>query len=400
MRMLHTADWHLCDKLGQHQRHTDLAQRVEVVANLCEEHAVDVLLVAGDLFYENISPEAMADALRHVNETFTNFFKRGGTILAITGNHDRDRHINMVRVGMSLAAPMPSGGNVQPGRMYLQSGPGYGTLQRNGETVQFVLLPFPTVHRYGMADDVHHSKEEQSRAFQQRIRAYLTSLIPEGKLQKQHPSVLIAHLPLSGVQLQTSHHLTEKDQVLIDDIALFDGFAYVALGDIHQPQVYKNLEHIRYSGSLDRLDFGERDNECGVVLIEIGPAGIIGSSRFLSIPATPFLQIDIEDAESELPQLAERYPQRDAAIVKVSVSTKNMNLTQDEVQKRLRAIFPRIFSIDFVEAERLHKPAEREWSPRKSMTETVREYLQHQLDGDDLKEEVLALAEQFLQEGA
>ena len=50
MKLLHTADWHLNDKLYRQDRTDDLRVRVERVAELCEEHAVDVLLVAGDLF--------------------------------------------------------------------------------------------------------------------------------------------------------------------------------------------------------------------------------------------------------------------------------------------------------------------------------------------------------------
>src|SRR6266478_5929909 len=104
MRIIHTADWHLCDRLGRIDRTVDLQKRVEHVAALCQEHAADVLLIAGDLFSEQASVEDMTDALKHVHKTFDSFFAGGGTILAITGNHDRDTRINMVRAGMTLAA--------------------------------------------------------------------------------------------------------------------------------------------------------------------------------------------------------------------------------------------------------------------------------------------------------
>ena len=50
MRILHTADWHLGDRLGRIDRTADLRTAVERVAAHCQEHRVDVLLVAGDLF--------------------------------------------------------------------------------------------------------------------------------------------------------------------------------------------------------------------------------------------------------------------------------------------------------------------------------------------------------------
>src|SRR5260370_338948 len=106
VKIIHTADWHLCDRLGPKiDRTADLQSRLERVATLCEEQGGDVLLIAGDLFSEQADGEQITDALKHVRETFKPFFARNGTVLAITGNHDRDRRINMVRAGMNLAAP-------------------------------------------------------------------------------------------------------------------------------------------------------------------------------------------------------------------------------------------------------------------------------------------------------
>ena len=83
----------------------DLKQRIETVAKLCEEKAADVLLIAGDLFSEYAELEHISDAFSHLHTTFKPFFQRGGTILAITGNHDRDHKINTVQSGMKVAVP-------------------------------------------------------------------------------------------------------------------------------------------------------------------------------------------------------------------------------------------------------------------------------------------------------
>src|SRR5919108_382038 len=57
MRILHTADWHLNDRLGRIDRTDDLRKAVERVAVHCREQNVDVLLVAGDLFSELARPD-------------------------------------------------------------------------------------------------------------------------------------------------------------------------------------------------------------------------------------------------------------------------------------------------------------------------------------------------------
>ena len=50
MKLLHTADWHLNDRLGRIDRTDDLRRAVERVAAICHDEAIDVLIVAGDLF--------------------------------------------------------------------------------------------------------------------------------------------------------------------------------------------------------------------------------------------------------------------------------------------------------------------------------------------------------------
>lgn len=50
MRILHTADWHLTEKLGSVDRRPDLLARLQEVAAYLDEHKVDVMVVAGDMF--------------------------------------------------------------------------------------------------------------------------------------------------------------------------------------------------------------------------------------------------------------------------------------------------------------------------------------------------------------
>ena len=70
MKILHTADWHLGDRLGRIDRTDDLRRAVERVADYCAAAQVDVLLVAGDLFSELARPDGLREAIRHVQETF------------------------------------------------------------------------------------------------------------------------------------------------------------------------------------------------------------------------------------------------------------------------------------------------------------------------------------------
>ena len=85
MRILHTADWHLADRLKQIDRTADLQRAVQQIARYCDEQSVEVLLIAGDLFSELARPESLQASLAHLSQTFRPFLVRGGTIIAIAG---------------------------------------------------------------------------------------------------------------------------------------------------------------------------------------------------------------------------------------------------------------------------------------------------------------------------
>src|SRR5258708_17236704 len=125
MRILHTGDWHLADRLGRIDRTDDLRRAVERVGAYCKQENVEVLLVAGDLFSELAGAEALRDTIRHLQEVFAGFLRDGGTILTLTGNHDKENFCQTLRHAMNLAAPgsdLP-GELVAPGRLYLATAP-------------------------------------------------------------------------------------------------------------------------------------------------------------------------------------------------------------------------------------------------------------------------------------
>src|SRR5262245_30488370 len=102
MRILHTADWHLGDRLGRIDRTDDLRRAVERVARYCLNERVDVLLIAGDLFSELSRADNLRASIEHLQQTFRPFLLGGGTILAVTGNHDHEGFCQTLRLVMTL----------------------------------------------------------------------------------------------------------------------------------------------------------------------------------------------------------------------------------------------------------------------------------------------------------
>lgn len=398
MKMIHTADWHLCDRLGAIDRSAGLRQRVEHVARYCEEHRVDVLAIAGDLFAETARPDEMAEALNHLHKTFRPFFDRGGTILAVTGNHDRDDRIDLVRAGMLLAAPPVSPGqDLRPGRMYLLNRRFYATLCPPGTNpVQFVFLPYPFAHRYDLPA-TYRSREELNRLLQAQVADWLRQTITGEAFRRDLPSVLIAHLHLTGANLNGLYRLTPRDDVQIDPGSLEDVWAYVALGHIHQPQVLPGRTKARYSGPLDRLDFGEKDDDRGVWLVEIGPTGLASEPQWLPLEPTRFVDLIGDPATI----MATPVPTDDKPIIRVTLT--KVNGPHDLVTQELRQKFSQnhLHEIRYPEEQVLAASPDTAAAPLRyntaQLAETVRHYLERAIPADDPdRQELLELAEHYI----
>lgn len=412
MRIIHTADWHLCKRHrhGRINRTDDLNQRVERVAELCEERSADVLLIAGDLFDDKrIELDDLVASFRHIQDAFEPFFKRGGTILAVTGNHDSDNRIDTVRSGMTLAVPFAGhSGTLEGGRMYLINGRAFTSLRgADGGLVQFVLLPYPFQSRYDLSDADVDSKEKQHNAVHAKVAEWIQKVQtdPSFHFDQRLPTVVAAHLHVRGSEIHNTYKMNAADDVLFEFADLNPGWAYVALGHIHKPQLVMNQPNVRYCGSLDRLDFGETHEDHGVLLVDVGPTGLLRDPERLSIPATPFHTIKLTDVDAELPGLAEKYPDRERAIVRINVAPHAMALSRDEVSRHLRNTFPRLHELNWLPPERTD---EDEAGPRvnvkASLETTVRDYLaghgEFQAEPEGEKAELLKVLDLFLKDGA
>jgi DNA repair protein SbcD/Mre11 len=407
MRILHTADWHLGDRLGRQDRTDDLRRAVERVAGYCTSEKVDVLLVAGDLFSELAPPEGLRDAIRHMQETFAGFLRDGGAILALTGNHDKENFCQTLRHAMTLAAPAGArlGDLVAPGRLYLATGPTWLRLpdRVTGKEVQFVMMPYPTPTRYltEEADQRYESLDEKNRCLTRAFTDRLREMRQSPGFDPALPSVLSAHIAMQGSDLATRFRLTADEDVLFEETSLLDQYAYVALGHIHKPQFLGGRTHVRYCGSIERLDLGEQQDQKCVVLFDVGSDGLRGEPSVLPLDATPMYDVVIRSPKAELPTLRERYPDAQTALVRIACTYTAGVDNREETLRELEDIFPRWYDREVTESGALGRPLTVGEAPRgKSFEDTVRDYLQQELGNHEeiLRDAVLARAEMLLRE--
>jgi exonuclease SbcD len=408
MRILHTADWHLADRLGRIDRTDDLRRAVERVAVYCRSEKVDVLLVAGDLFSELAGPDALRESIKHLQDVFQPFLRDGGTILTLTGNHDKENFCQTLRHAMNLAAPAAGkfGDVVPSGRLYLATGPTILSLldRETEKPVQFLLMPYPTPTRYLKEEESqrYQSLDEKNRHLMAAFTKALSDLQENERFDKTLHTVLAAHIHVRGAELPTLFRISEQEDVVFSDADLPTGFAYIALGHIHRAQYLGGQKHIRYSGSIERMDLGEKDDQKGVVLFDLGPDGLRGEPTVLPLEATPIYEIEIHSPQDELPGLKERYAGANEDLVRI-VCTYTAGIdNREEIVRELNDIFPRWYDREFNERNALDKTTLVGGSsgPAKSFEQTVRDYLGQELTNhaEDFRAAVLARAEELLKE--
>jgi DNA repair protein SbcD/Mre11 len=409
MRILHTADWHLGDRMGRIDRTEDLRLAVERVAAYCEQEKVDVLLVAGDLFSELSRPDSLRESIEHLQEVFEKFLLDGGTILAITGNHDNENFCQTLRLVMNLAAPATAGvGDVRPrGRLYLAANPTFLRLEdRDGNPVQFLLLPYPTPTRYLRDEQTqkYGSLEEKNRHLQTAYAARVRAFRECPEFNPAQTTVLAAHVHVQGASLPTLFRISEQESIIFADTDLPTDLAYVALGHIHQPHCLLGLEHVRYSGSIERLDLGERFDDKSVTLFNLGADGKAHDLETRPLPSTPMYDLEIFSPQDELPALKANYPEAERALVRYHLHYRAGEDNLHEILNELDRVFPRWYQRGWTEASELG-PAlnlSREGVGPLSFRDTVIDYLKGELANHDEDEcaSVVSLAEELIAEEA
>lgn len=265
MRILHTGDWHVGKKLGRIDRLAEAEACLDEVVEVARASEVDLVIVAGDLLDRAVPPYA---CLRLVLSALRRLAATGARVVAVAGNHDSAELFEVFApylepYGIHLGyKPLPpdAGGVVRiPARD--------GT-----HTAQVALFPF--LHQ-GQVVDFMAAAEEWHKGYADRIRA----------INARYASHMAEHADRTTVELLVGHFMIEGaipsgservlhigDAFMASRQALPSDIAYAALGHIHLAQEAPGAPvPAHYCGSLMQLDFGEREQDKYVLLVEVSP---------------------------------------------------------------------------------------------------------------------------------
>lgn len=271
MRILHTSDWHL----GQHfMGKTRLAEHqafLQWLIGQIRQHAIDAVLVAGDLFDTGTPPS-------YARELYNNFVvaiqATGARLVLLGGNHDSTAVLGESRELLACLNTRVVSCLADAGVMPLHD--------RQGQ-VGALLCAIPFLRaRDLMSSQAGQGLVEKQQSLQQAIADTYQALYQQAcDLRRQHgavPLIATGHLTTVGAQMSESVRDIYIGTLEAFPASAFPAFDYIALGHIHKPQKVAALEHIRYCGSPLALSFDESGQQKEVLLVELGNGALQGVS--------------------------------------------------------------------------------------------------------------------------
>jgi exonuclease SbcD len=307
VHLLHFADLHLgVETYGRVDPSTGLSTRLldvrdclAAIVDTALERQVDAVLFAGDL-YRTPTPNPtwqreFARQLRRLGEASI------PTVLVV-GNHDTP-------AAFGRATSVDVFDALDLAHTHVLRTPTLITLETRGGPLQVAGLPWPTRH-YLRTDE--RFRELPQEEMQREIARLCAGQIRDAasRLDPAHPAVLVAHVAAAGARLSGSERtaLIGADPTLLTSDLANPAFDYVALGHIHRHQDLNagGRPSVVYSGSVDRVDFGEEREAKGFCAVHIeGSDGERSTTwEFVETPCRPFVTVDADLTDAEDPTAA------------------------------------------------------------------------------------------------
>ncbi len=302
IKMLHIADVHfgmenygkIDPESGLNSRLIDFRNAFNYAIDKAIEMRVDLVLFAGDA-YRSRDPNQthqreFAACIRRLTE-------RNIPIFMLVGNHDLPNNVGRAT---SLEIFRTLGVN----NVTVADQPKIHKIRTRHGSVQIAALPYVTKSRLMARNEYKNLTLDQlNETVTRKCGEIIRSIVD--KLDPKLPAVLTCHGSVSNARTSTEQNIMigQDLMLMLSDLAL-PVFNYVALGHIHK---FQNLNpsgnpHVVYSGSIERIDFGEEKDEKGFVIVNLNKNNT--TYEFHDIPARKFLTIkvdaDVTDPTAEI----------------------------------------------------------------------------------------------------
>ena len=261
MRFLHTSDWHLGKTLKGRSRADEHRAALTEILDIVRKEKIDCFLLTGDVFDSQAPPP---EAERLAFDFFSELKGLHVPAVIIGGNHDHPKRLVAIRDVLRLIDV-----HVRPEPARASSG-GVVEIEKNGERAQIAVLPFVTAGKIEDAARLMGPEIERYQAYSERIGAMCEALTQS--FSSQTVNLLLGHMYVDGAHTSRSEREIHVAKPYAVQAQRFPSTAhYIALGHLHRPQEISSPSRAMYAGSILQLDFGEREQQKRVVLIDARP---------------------------------------------------------------------------------------------------------------------------------
>ena len=289
MRILHTADWHIGQRLHERSRLDEHKQFLDWLLETIQARKVELLLVSGDIFDTSL-PSAEATNLYY--RFLYRLFNETDTYTVITaGNHDSARHLEAPREFLKMGRIHVIGLASEASRCVLPFPP---------DNPRVMVAGVPYLTETDLPHVSYETEIERNDRYRERLKSFYADCV--ACMPTELPKILMGHLFVQGGKVTDSErNIQIGGATAIHANDFPEDVSYVALGHLHRPQTIKGTDYpIRYSGSPIPLRFNETGYRKSVYLLELSEAGRFIRDEDIEIPIFKELCTVTGDEESVL----------------------------------------------------------------------------------------------------
>lgn len=273
LRILHTADWHLGRDLAGVDRTQDFERFLDWLVDAVRERRPDVLLVAGDVFNTSMPSNAAQrlyyDFVRKVAATDV------AAVIVTAGNHDSAYFLGAAKGLLEGFRCVVAGDRPED----------QAVLVKRGGRVLAAVAAVPYLREGDVTLPTGTSVDMDEPAFWRagvrrhydRVAAEIDHLLVAEGFTKEEaaavPRIAMGHLFVTGegsadgaTSEAMSHYVGALRHIGLD--AFGSGWAYAALGHVHEAGLVRGSVPAWYSGAPLTLRFADRNETPGILEVD------------------------------------------------------------------------------------------------------------------------------------
>jgi exonuclease SbcD len=322
IKVLHFSDAHIdMANYGRHDpvsglplRVLDFLHSLDTIVDAAIAEKVDLVLFAGDA-YKDRAPAPTYQ--REWGKRIMRLSQAGIRTLLLLGNHDSSPALGRAHAIQEFDTLQVPHVRVVDKPTFIKAG--------EFEGLEAQILAMPWLSRSRLSAELELSPAdpvEALRAIEERVGQLISAWLEQ--VDPDKPVILTAHASIQGAKYGSERTvMLGSDLVLSGSLVKDKRLDYVAMGHIHKPQdVNEGFQPpVVYPGSIERVDFGELEDEKYYVIASVDRGNtkvdwrkIPGIRQFLEY------HVSLKPADEITPQLEKALPPGERvqdAIVKV-----------------------------------------------------------------------------------